>query len=56
MTPDPIDVPPTNYTVIEINATPGVDYYAQGGTKQQQIVEGLFEKILLSLSTSPSRA
>jgi len=55
ITPEPIDQPIRNYTVIEINAAPGVDYYTRVGYRQQKIVEGLYEKILLALLKNSSR-
>ena len=54
ITPNPIDQPLSDYTVIEINAAPGVDYYVRIGYKQQQIVEDLYEKILLALLKAPA--
>lgn len=55
ITPDPIEQPTSNFTVIEVNAAPGVDYYTQIGAKQQQVVEGLYKKILLALLEPPKR-
>lgn len=49
MTPSPIDMPPDRYTVIEINAAPGLDYYAQTGLAQREVVKVLYKKLLSSL-------
>lgn len=49
MTPDPIDQPLQHYTIIEINAAPGVDHYAESGPHQKQIVESMYEKILKAM-------
>lgn len=55
MTDDPIDQPYLDYTIIEINASPGVDYYSQVGIEQQRVVESLYEKILLALLRPSSK-
>lgn len=55
ITPDAINQPIQNYTVVEINAAPGVDYYTRTGYKQQCVVESLYEKILLALLETPRR-
>lgn len=55
MTADPIDQPCSDYTIIEINAAPGVDYYSQVGVEQERVVKSLYEKILLALLKTPSR-
>lgn len=49
ITAAPIDHEITTYSVIEINAAPGLDYYTRVGVKQQQVVEALYEKILAAL-------
>lgn len=54
ITPQPISLPLQDYTVIEINAAPGVDYYARIGIEQQHVVAGLYEKILRALAKSSS--
>ncbi len=46
MTASPINEKINNYTIIEINSAPGLDYYAQGGNKQKQIVRKLYRKLL----------
>ncbi|OHA58289.1 MAG: hypothetical protein A2571_03320 [Candidatus Vogelbacteria bacterium RIFOXYD1_FULL_44_32] len=40
---------PGRYTVIEINAAPGLDHYAASGKKQEEIVKRLYLKVLKSL-------
>ena len=49
ITPEPISRTIGNYTVIEINAAPGVDYYTQIGEAQQEIIRQTYEKILQAL-------
>lgn len=39
------------YWVLEINAAPGLDHYAQSGKEQQKIVENLYTEVLKSLDT-----
>ncbi len=46
MTADPIAQEPQNYTVIEINAAPGLDYYAESGDTQKNIVKTLYKTLL----------
>ncbi len=41
-----IDERPGRYWIIEINAAPGIDNYAAGGTEQERIVERLYLKVL----------
>ncbi len=50
ITPDPIDQLVRDYTVIEINSTPGVDYYTKMGIQQQLIVKNLYRKVLSALA------
>ncbi len=40
------------YTVIEINAGPGLDHYVKSGAEQQRIVEAMYRKILHSLESA----
>lgn len=49
ITPSKIDEPMNDYTVIEINSAPGLDYYAESGEKQREIVKKLYKKIILSI-------
>jgi len=49
MTKYPINDRLKDYTVIEINAAPGLDYYAEAGSRQQQIVKQLYQKLLLQM-------
>jgi D-alanine-D-alanine ligase-like ATP-grasp enzyme len=43
--------PPKRYWVIEINAAPGLDHYANSGTGQKQVVEKMYLHVLKSLET-----
>jgi len=47
---EPLDPQNNSYQVIEINAAPGVDNYAQSGDQQKRIVTEMYRKILLALS------
>lgn len=49
MTPDPIEQSPSSYTVIEVNAAPGLDYYTEAGDKQLENLERLYRKVLTAL-------
>src|SRR3989344_1923665 len=49
MTKQPINKSLKDYTVIEINAAPGLDYYAETGSTQRQIVKVLYKKLLLHM-------
>ncbi len=40
---------PGTYWILEINAAPGLDHYAQIGRKQEKIVEDLYLKVLKSM-------
>lgn len=46
MTENPIDEPMSDYTIIEINSAPGLDYYAETGDKQKEIVKNLYRKLI----------
>lgn len=47
ITTEPIETPqPTDYTILEINAAPGLDHYANLGRKQALLVRGLYKKVL----------
>jgi D-alanine-D-alanine ligase-like ATP-grasp enzyme len=46
MTPNLLTDPPTEYTVIEINAAPGLDNYASRGPAQQERVRRLYRCVL----------
>jgi D-alanine-D-alanine ligase-like ATP-grasp enzyme len=35
-----------NYSVLEVNAAPGLDHYASSGAEQQKIVDDLYTKVL----------
>jgi D-alanine-D-alanine ligase-like ATP-grasp enzyme len=41
---------PTEYWVLEINAAPGLDHYAQTGKAQQKIVEDMYLEVLKSMA------
>jgi D-alanine-D-alanine ligase-like ATP-grasp enzyme len=45
-----IGAPLKKYWILEINAAPGLDHYAAGGTAQKKIVDDLYLQILKSLS------
>lgn len=45
----PIDKPPQQYSILEINAAPGLDHYAAMGEAQEEIVEGLYREVLRAL-------
>jgi D-alanine-D-alanine ligase-like ATP-grasp enzyme len=47
MTPHPIHEKLQDYCILEINAAPGLDYYAEGGEVQKVIVKNLYRKILM---------
>lgn len=40
---------PTRYFVLEINAAPGLDHYAQTGATQQKIVENMYLEVLKAM-------
>jgi D-alanine-D-alanine ligase-like ATP-grasp enzyme len=50
MVEDTINRPVRSYTVLEINAAPGLDHYASAGSHQQQLVDGLYLKVLKALA------
>jgi D-alanine-D-alanine ligase-like ATP-grasp enzyme len=51
ITPEPINSPnPSVYTVLEINAAPGLDHYAKIGQEQVELVRRLYRKVLRSLA------
>lgn len=41
-----ITSPDASYSVIEVNAAPGLDHYALSGEKQRQLVDSLYTKVL----------
>ena len=41
--------PEAEYSVIEVNATPGLDHYASSGVEQSRIVDQLYTKVLNTL-------
>jgi D-alanine-D-alanine ligase-like ATP-grasp enzyme len=49
LTTGPIEEPPRGYTILEINAAPGVDHYAESGEKQRRVVDAMYERILRAL-------
>ena len=49
LTQGDISKPCKEYSIIEINAAPGLDHYAELGKKQQKIVEDLYLKVLLAM-------
>jgi D-alanine-D-alanine ligase-like ATP-grasp enzyme len=51
ITPEPIESPaPQRYTILEINAAPGLDHYARLGQEQDDLVRRLYGKVLQSLA------
>ena len=46
MTEGDIATPLSKYAVLEVNAAPGLDHYAQSGKRQRKIVENLYLKVL----------
>ena len=44
-----ITQPPHTFWVLEINAAPGLDHYARSGSAQEEIVRGLYLKVIKSL-------
>jgi glutathione synthase/RimK-type ligase-like ATP-grasp enzyme len=49
LTTGPIEETPRGYTILEINAAPGVDHYAESGEKQRRVVDAMYERILRAL-------
>ncbi|MCC7357812.1 cyanophycin synthetase [Candidatus Uhrbacteria bacterium] len=49
MTETPLNQTPGDYTVIEINAAPGLDNYASIGETQMHIVKELYRKVLMAM-------
>ena len=41
---------PDKYSIIEVNAAPGLDHYVKTGLAQQRVVENLYLKVLKSLA------
>ena len=41
-----IESPDSDYSVIEVNSTPGLDHYASSGATQQGIVDDLYSRVL----------
>lgn len=46
----PIDPTLNNYHVIEINAAPGIDHYAESGDKQKLIVAEMYRRVLRTIA------
>ena len=44
-----ISNPPKKYWILETNAAPGLDHYANSGKKQAQIVEAMYAKVLKAM-------
>jgi len=49
MTEDELSDVPGDYTLIEVNAAPGLDNYASIGEAQMSVVRELYRKVLLAL-------
>lgn len=47
--PGPLNTPLASYSIIEINAAPGLDHYAQVGSDQKSIVEAMYLRVLQSM-------
>ena len=41
---------PDKFSLLEVNAAPGLDHYAKGGKAREKIVEGLYLEVLKSLA------
>lgn len=41
-----IEDPGSDYSVLEVNASPGLDHYASAGKAQQEVVDSLYTKVL----------
>ncbi len=50
MTGEPISSPPGRYVVIEINAWPGIEYFAASGPRERERVDELYLAVLVALS------
>lgn len=50
ITESPIQEALKKYSIIEINAAPGLDHYAYLGNKQQLIVRDLYTKVLIAMT------
>ena len=48
-----IENPCDDYWVLEINAAPGLDHYADIGTRQKQVVDDLYLKVLQAIKNLP---
>jgi D-alanine-D-alanine ligase-like ATP-grasp enzyme len=45
-----IDMPAKDYTVLEVNASPGLDHYANLGRKQQIVVNRMYAQLLKAIA------
>ncbi|HUS15541.1 MAG TPA: cyanophycin synthetase [Chloroflexia bacterium] len=52
---DPIDSPPAEYVVLEINPAPGLDHFVHLGPQQTAIVARMYEQILQALIRPPEQ-
>jgi D-alanine-D-alanine ligase-like ATP-grasp enzyme len=50
MLPGTLSEPPSNYRILEVNDSPGLDHYATIGPAQKKIVEDMYRKVLLSMA------
>lgn len=46
----PLQAKTNNYYVIEVNAAPGLDHYAQSGARQKRAIKEMYRKILRKLA------
>jgi D-alanine-D-alanine ligase-like ATP-grasp enzyme len=47
-----ITSPSADYSIIEVNATPGLDHYVQSGDSQKELIDQLYTKILNAYPTA----
>lgn len=50
ITPTSIENPIGQYSVIEINAAPGLDYYVEMGDKQRRTAREMYKKVLVAMT------
>lgn len=51
---EPLSLPPSSFTVLEVNAAPGLDNYAATGAIQKERVRNLYRRILRALTEPPA--
>ncbi len=45
--------PLTDYRILEVNSAPGLDHYAYTGARQQELVDGLYLRVLQAVERGP---